>query len=124
MLDSKRKSIERKIAALEALADPKRNNNAGERANARAAAVRLRKLISARTPGAPRRPSDGEAYCGRCARIVDYFCGRCNVCDRMIWELQAKINGLRTRTTSATYAGLIRAVRGERLGLETTSPLS
>lgn len=124
MSEAKRKSIERKITSLEALADPRRNPNAGERANARDAAARLRKLLDARAAGAPRRPSDGTAYCGRCARYVDHYCGRCNECERMIWELQAKINGQRTRSTSATYAGLVRAVRGERPILETTPPLS
>lgn len=123
MLEVRRKSIERKIAALEALADPKRNASAGERKNALAAAARLRKLLGPKPENAPPRPSDGTAYCGRCAAYREYFCGRCNVCERIIWELQAKINDQRLRTTSATYAGLIRAVNAGRPQLETTPPL-
>ena len=55
----------------------------------------------ARTPG--------WAFCAYCQCKRRYAKDRCKTCGKVIWELQAEINGVALRTTSETYRRLIQS---------------
>ena len=53
-----------------------------------------------------KKPS--RAYCGHCSEMVTYYKTKCRQCERPIFELVARIHGTPVRTTSKTYAKLLK----------------
>ena len=56
-----------------------------------------------------RTPGWSWCFACDCNRRYGKDTARCKTCGRVIWEVQAEINGVALRTTSATYKRLINS---------------